>query len=242
MTGSFVEELPFSGPVFDPTSLPLRTQIFTRLSIATNATIVQLRQEGGLNEGMWVLSSASVNLILKLVPHERRHYMMPSEAEQFVKVLGDHPALKEDPSLAFPIKIFYCRDQVGNRLTYDLFVMRKAPGTAFSDIIGQRWFMNQKAELMRDLHALGRFVAEVHARHNMQHGDFTPSNVFYDEVSGAFTLVDLSDFGSNLVDQSDVQRFCTGIDMLATCYGDQLRTEGKHSFLKGYREGKGVFA
>jgi serine/threonine protein kinase len=240
-TGKFVEELSFSGP-FDPIKPAVRTQIFTKLSTAKNATIVQLRQEGGLNEGLWVLSGASGNFILKLVPHDRRHFMMPSEAEQFLKLVRDHPAMSDDPALAFPLKIFYCRDQERDKLIHDLIVMRKAPGHSIADIIGRRWFMNKKVELMRELYALGAFLAEVHARHHMQHGDFTPSNVFYDEVSGAFTMVDLSDFGPQFWEssESDVERFCVGIDMLAKCYGEQLRCEGKQHFVRGYQESKPV--
>jgi len=244
--GSFVEELLFSGTPFDPTVPLVRTLILEKLKAPKNATIVQLRQEGGLNEGMWVLSSSSGSLILKLVPHERRHPLMPSEAEQFVKLARDHPAMIDDAALAFPIKIFGCREQGREKPSLDLIVMRKAPGLCFSDVIGRRWFLNQRVELMRELHALGSFLADVHVRHNMQHGDFTPSNVFYDEATGVFTMVDVSDFGPQVWDslENDVQRFGKGIQMLSKCqcYGEQLYLEGRPQFEAGYRDRMAMIA
>mmetsp|Transcript_41853 Transcript_41853/g.66484 ORF Transcript_41853/g.66484 Transcript_41853/m.66484 type:complete len:970 (-) Transcript_41853:181-3090(-) len=241
--GAFVEELLFGGPVFEPTGQAVRNQIFAKLG-TKNSTIVQMKREGGMNEGMWILSGASGNYILKLVQHERRHPLMLTEAEQFVKLLKDHPAVADDPCLAFPLKIFHCRDQTRDRVVYDLVTMRKAPGGNFSDIIGRRWFLNQKAELMRDLHSLGRFLAEVHGRHNMQHGDFTPSNVFYDEASGTFTLVDMADFGQQTYgsEENDVERFTRGIKMMAKCYGDVFYSEGSRNFLAGYNERKATFS
>lgn len=236
--GSFIEEVPFSGMPFDPTGPALRTLIFEKLNVPANATIAQMRQEGGLNEGMWVVTSAMGSLILKLVPHERRHPVMPTEAEQFVRLSRDHPAMFSDAALASPIKIFFCREQMREKPSLDLIVMRKAPGQCFSDVIGKRWFMNQRTELMREVHALGRFLGDVHARHNMQHGDFTPSNVFYDEATGAFTMVDVSDFGPQVWDsvESDVERFCKGIQLMSRCYGPELYVEGRPQFERGYKE------
>jgi serine/threonine protein kinase len=239
--GLFVEELLYSGPVFEATGQAVRTQIFQKLG-TKNSTIVQMKREGGMNEGMWILSGASGNFILKLVQHERRHPLMQTEAEQFVKLSRDHPAVAEDPCLAFPLKIFHCRDQTRDRIAYDLITMRKAPGGNFSDIIGKRWFLNQKAELMQDMRILGRFLAEVHGRHNMQHGDFTPSNVFYDEASGTFTLVDVADFGQQSfgIEENDVERFTKGISMMAKCYGEVFYSEGKKNFLAGYNERQAI--
>lgn len=233
-----MEELVFSGTPFDPTVPAVRTAIFEKLGTEKNATIVQLSQVGGLNSGMWLLTSASGSLILKLVPHERRHPLMLTEAEQFVKLARDSPAMVGDHALAFPTKIFGCREQGREKESFDLIVMRKAPGQCFADVIGRRWFSNQRAELMRELHALGYFLADVHARHNMQHGDFTPSNVFYDAPTGAFTMVDVSDFGPQIWNplESDVARFSTGIQILSTCYGEELYLEGKPQFDAGYKE------
>lgn len=238
LRGKFVEELLFSGSPFDPTVPAVRSTIFEKLNAAKNATIVQMRQEGGLNEGLWTLAGASGSLLLKLVPHQRRHPMMPSEAEQFVRLAREHPSMIDDPALAFPLKIFACREHGREKASFDLVVMRKAPGRAFADVIGRRWCCHQKQELMRELYAMGSFLADVHARHGMQHGDLTASNVFYDEATGAFTMVDVSDFGPQLWDpmESDAERFCRGVQMLSKCYGDELYLAGRPQFEAGYRE------
>lgn len=236
--GNFIEELLFVGPQFDPTAPAVKASMLDKLGVAHNATVVQMRQEGGLNEGMWVLTSTTGSLILKLVPHERRHRIMPSEAEQFVKLARDHPAMIDDASLTFPIKIFNCRDQGHVKPSFDLVVMRKAPGFCFSQFIGRRWFANRRSELMAELYALGVFLADVHARHNMQHGDFTPSNVFYDETTRTFTMVDLSDFGPQMWDspENDVERFSKGLQMVSRSYGEQFYLEGRPRFEAGYKE------
>jgi len=234
-----VEEILFVGRPFDPTNPLVRRQLFDRLGMPCTATVVQLKQEGGLNEGMWVLASPTGSLILKLVPHQRRHHLMPTEAEQFRRLAREHPSVYEDKALAFPIKIFACREQSRDIASHDLLVMRKAPGTCFSELICHRWTFNQKAELWRDLRALGAFLADVHRRHqNMQHGDFTPSNVFFDEATRSFTLVDLGDFGPQVWDavESDVERFHKGLKLLSQCYGAEFFTEGFRNFQSGYKE------
>lgn len=236
--GNFVEELLYSGSTFDPTVPGVRTSLFEKLNAPKQATVVLMRQDGGMNEGMWVLNSPSGSLILKLVPHERRHPMIPSEAEQFVKLAREHPAMIEDAALAFPVKIFACREQTREKPSFDLVVMRKAPGVSFADLVSRRCYKNQRAEMMRDLHAMGYFLADVHARHKMQHGDFTLSNVFYDEATGTFTMVDVSDFGPQLcaATESDTERFCNGMLILSRCHGEHLYTEGRPNFEAGYRE------
>jgi aminoglycoside phosphotransferase (APT) family kinase protein len=240
--GAFVEDLSFSGLPFDPTVPALKALILEKLSAASNATIVQMRQDGGMNEGMWLIEAAgSGSLIVKLVPHERRHEKMPSEAEQYQKLAASNPSMIDDPALAFPIKIFHCREQNSPKPSFDLIVMRKASGKAFSEVIARRWFMSQKAELWKELYAIGSFLADVHQRHNnMQHGDFTPSNVFYDEAAETFTMVDLSDFGPQEWNshQTDVQRFCSGLQMVSKCFGQEFYIEGKRTFEAGYNDRK----
>lgn len=237
--GAFVEDLSFSGLPFDPTVPALKALIFEKLAAASNSTMVQMRQDGGMNDGMWLITSGSGSLIVKLVPHERRHAQMATEAEQYQKLVASHPSMIDDPALAFPIKIFHCREQNSQKTSFDLIVMRKAAGKCFSEVIARRWFMNQKAELWKELYAIGSFLADVHARlNNMQHGDFTPSNVFYDEAAGTFTMVDLSDFGPQEYrnTETDVERFCSGLQMVSKCFGDQFYTEGKRTFEAGYND------
>jgi len=237
--GAFVEDLSFSGLPFDPTVPALKSLIFEKLAVANNATMAQMRQDGGMNDGMWLISGGSSSLIVKLVPHERRHAKMPTEAEQYQKLVASNPSMIDDPALAFPIKIFHCREQNRQTPSFDLIVMRKASGKAFSEVIARRWFTSQKAELWKELYAIGSFLADVHARlNNMQHGDFTPSNVFYDEAAGTFTMVDLSDFGPQEWNnpQTDVQRFCSGLQMVSKCFGDEFYTEGKRTFEAGYND------
>jgi len=216
----------------------MRALIFEKLTLANDATIVQMGQDGGMNDGLWKISSGSDSFIVKRVPHARRHPALPSEAEQYQKLVASHPSMMSDPALAFPIKILNCREENVKTPSFDLIVMRRASGASFSEAIARRWFMNQKAELWQELYAIGSFLADVHARlDNMQHGDFTPSNVFYDEATRTFTMVDLADFGPQLRQSSetDVQRFCKSLDIVSKCLGEQLFIEGKRSFEAGYK-------
>jgi len=165
----------------------------------------------------------------------------PPESEKFAKLYFDHPEMAKDLSLSFPCKIFKCHGK-GGSMSHDLVVMHKVPGVRFSDFIlhklkkGTGAVLGEK-DLMKVLEKFGSFLADFHDRYDgLQHGDLTPANVFYDESSGRFTLVDVSDIAPrNPVIQSDEDRFISGLRLLSTFYGPDLWTLGNTRFLAGYQ-------
>merc|ERR1719183_2156157 len=144
----------------------------------------------------------------------------PSESEKFAKLCRENPGIVKDPSLSFPCKIFHCLSQNGAK-THDLVVMRQVTGVRGSEFIMQKLHGKQVQDLMRILELFGAFLADFHARYNgMQHGDLTPANVFFDQRSGRFTLVDVADLAPrNPVIQSDIDRFISGFRGLSMLFG-----------------------
>lgn len=233
-----VEDLQYTTPEFDPTALRCKLQLAAKLGLNQTARIEALRgHSGGLNQGMWTLCEGSQVLILKLVRSRRHHPAIPTETENFLKLAKDYPSLVHDTDLAFPMKIFHCRGPAGNS-NHDLIVMHKAPGETFTNIINRKAYCRQLAELMDHFEALGHFLASFHNMYGLQHGDFQPSNVFFDEATGRFTMIDIADLsprGAQYgVQESDVEHFCTGARLIARCHGDQLQSEVVRRFQAGY--------
>lgn len=231
-----VEDLLFDTTDFDPSVCRVKLQLASKLGLGQNARLEALANNGGgLNHGIWTLQDSSQSLMLKRVPSQRHHPMIPTESESFQKLARDFPSLLHDRDLAFPLKIFRCRGPASQK-AYDLIVMRKAPGKIFSDVINRKWKSRQISELMQDFEALGSFLANVHNKYGLQHGDFQPSNIFFEEASKRFTMIDLADLApqSSMVQESDVEHFCAGLRLLAKCFGDQLQSEGSRHFKAGY--------
>lgn len=239
-TGSFgVEDLQYGTAEFDPTALRCKLQLAAKLGLNQTARIDPLKGPGagGLNQGMWTLCDGSLAMVLKLVRSQRHHPSLPTETENFLKLARDYPSLVHDRDLSFPMKIFRCRGPTGNN-SHDLIVMNKAPGECFTNIINMKWQCRRVAELMDNFEAVGRFLANIHNKYGLQHTDFQPSNVFFDEATGQFTMIDIGDltprearFGNN---ESDVEHFCAGVRILARFHGDQLQSEGVRRFKAGY--------
>merc|ERR1712125_59019 len=108
-----VENFHFDSETFDPTQDPLKTQLLTRLSSlgvdVASCDIEVLANNGGFNDGMWLLhgQSRQGTLVLKLVRTARRHRMLPTDTENFISIIQARPSIINDHSLAFPIKIFH---------------------------------------------------------------------------------------------------------------------------------------
>lgn len=202
---------------------------------------------GGLNEGVWFMSdpdnvpsepskqgpgNASGDLVLKLVRCHRVASSVPTEAENFIKLFRDHPRIIDDPNLAFPCMIFSC--MLTGQKRHDLIVMRKVRGERLAELIARKWYGNQRQHLMQILERLGTALGEFHARYsNKQHGDFQPSNFFYDEATDLISLIDNGGIGIPTTD-TDIQHFTKSIKLLADCYGPQLGSDGLHAFERGY--------
>lgn len=234
--GPLVQELRLdSVGLPNPSMKPLREKVCAALGVTSSARIETMQGfVGGQNQGMWVLQDKQRTLILKLVEGKRKHHAMPTEAEQFVKLARQHPAIRSDPALAFPIKVLSCLSASGTK--HDLIVMQKAPGRSFAETIAQKWHERQVQQLMQVFEALGQFLASIHDQYNMQHGDLQPSNIFYDDNTGYFTLIDIGgmDSGASSID-SDIQHFGESLRMFARgLQAHDLFEGGARNFAAGY--------
>jgi tRNA A-37 threonylcarbamoyl transferase component Bud32 len=240
-TGSFVEELQLeSFGLPDPSIPPLREKVYASLGVGEQASI-QIMQgiAGGQNQGMWVLEDRQRTWILKLVGGKRKHPAIPTEGDQFAKIVKEHPSIRSDSGLAFPIKVIRCREAFGGGHN-DLIAMMRAPGQSLDEAISEKWHAGKKKELMQMFHSLGRFLAGIHKRYNMQHGDFQPSNIFYDEDTGSFTLIDVGGMErAEGLQDSDVQHFSEALQNFARgLNAHELFANASCSFRAGYTEAK----
>jgi hypothetical protein len=168
----------------DPSRSSLRPLIFEVLGLAPNAIMQRMEKtHGGLNQGLWIVRDSAREFVLKMVTCTR--FMgLPTEAEAFVALSKRAPKLADDPSISFPVKIFHCRCSDGQMK--DVIAMRRLHGTCLADLVMSRLSAGRMFELGRELQSFGRFLAEFHARHKMQHGDLQPANVIYNEYTRQF--------------------------------------------------------
>jgi len=228
-------ELQIGAGRFDPSQPQLRSRLLEELGAQQGAKLEALGGFcGGLNEGMWMLNDPPRSLVLKLVKCQRFD-SFPTEVDKLVKLSREHPSIMDDPALAYPIKVFRCVGPAGQH-RYDLIVMRRAPGQPLSDLVAARCHEKKVEDLMRIFEQLGRFLADFHKRYgNMQHGDFQPSNIFYDEVSRRFTMIDVADIGpQDPLSEADVKHFSSGLRLLSGLLGQRYCAEGRRRFEAGY--------
>jgi len=155
-----------------------------------------------------------------------------TEAENCLKISREHPSVINDPVVAFPLKIFSCLDPGGAK-RYDLLVMRRVRGERFAELIARKWYGKQIPHLFRIMEELGACLGGFHSRYGVQHGDFQPSNIFYDEETGAVALIDVGGMGVPTT-ESDVEHFAKSLRLLSDVYGTRLSTEGLRHFERGY--------
>lgn len=240
--GLDVGELDIGSGAFDPTQQSLRSQLIAKLGMSSHATIEEMQGfRGGLNEGVWFATDASKGstkeeLVLKLVRCHRVAASIPTEAENCLRIFREHSSAVNDPTIAFPIKIFSCLGTGGTK-RYDLIVMRRVRGERLAELIARKWYSKQVPQLMQILEKLGICLAEFHARYgNSQHGDFQPSNIFYDEDKDEIALIDVGGMGVPTM-ESDVEHFAKSMKLLAEAYGVQLSADGMRHFERGYALG-----
>jgi hypothetical protein len=235
-----VEDLDMQSQPLNPQNPAVLTQLVSKLGLGSRTTVAEMQGfSGGLNEGVWFMtdpdqpSSGSGDLVLKLVRCHRVASSVPTEAENFIRLAKEHPRIVDDPHLAFPCMIFSC--MLSGQKKNDLIVMRKVRGERMAELIARKWYGNQRPHLMQILERLGITLGEFHARYGIkqQHGDFQPSNVFYDEATDLISIIDNGGIGIPTTD-TDIQHFSKSIKLLADCYGPQLGTEGLHHFERGY--------
>lgn len=234
-------ELQMSGPSFDPTQGGLRSALLSSLGFL-EASIEQMTGfSGGLNEGVWFVTGSRngrhEELVLKLVKCTRIASNVPTEAENCEKVHRDHPSIAADVSVSFPVKIFSCMSHGIKR--HDLIVMRRVPGERLAEVICRKYYAKQEGRLLQIFEALGRQLADFHARYGTaQHGDFQPSNVFYDEATDALAFIDIGGMGIPCMD-NDVAHFRKAMNLLANAYGPTLHSDAIMAFDRGYQRAGG---
>lgn len=232
--GIEVSELHFVGE-FDMNQSSVQAQIFSILELSPDSSVQQLDQVGGLNVGVWTVQDGACEstrrLVLKLVQADRQ------EGECFVRLAREKPALMLDPTLAFPVKIIHCLSP-GAAKQYDLIVMPEVSGSNLSLIIGNMWYGQQAATLMQLIRKIGTCLAEFHQKHdNNQHGDFQPSNVFYDEADGSMTFIDLVGIGpEGACLDNDVEHFMQSLSLMSRAYGPTFLEDAQQHFQSGYAE------
>jgi tRNA A-37 threonylcarbamoyl transferase component Bud32 len=138
-----------------------------------------------------------------------------------MSLASKYPSVAQDKGLAFPTKIVRC--SVNGAVQHELVVMPKVKGEDFSVFMGERWWSGQpnaKNEVFRAMEQLGRQLKEFHVRYGgAQHGDFQPSNVFYDRNANAFTFIDLANMGGKFKADHDVQQFNRAVSGFGATYG-----------------------
>lgn len=174
-------------------------------------------------------------MVLKLVRNLNFAIGLPTETERFVKLAAEHPTIINDPALTFPIKIFNLKSPIPGA-SCDLIVMRRAMGERVSDVVSLHWARGQKAQIMSIWERSGAFLKDFHIRYgNKQHCDFQASNLFYDEASGKFTMVDLADIGQQaIITEKDTDHFIGGLKILAKSFGQQFFQDSQRHFMVGY--------
>eukprot|EP00930_Biecheleria_cincta_P054730 TRINITY_DN410_c0_g1_i1.p1 TRINITY_DN410_c0_g1~~TRINITY_DN410_c0_g1_i1.p1 ORF type:complete len:566 (-),score=108.54 TRINITY_DN410_c0_g1_i1:47-1744(-) len=234
------EELRMQGGSFDPSQPQMRSQITSQLGFDASAKLEKMAAfSGGLNEGVWFLSGNRAghheDLVLKLVRCKRIASNVPTEAENLERLRLEHPKLANDSLVAFPIKIFSVADDDGCKCN-DLIVMRKVPGERMAELICRKYYSKQEAHLLQIFEELGRQLAVFHKRYgHMQHGDFQPSNIFYDEASDALSFIDVGGMGIPTVDD-DVSHLRQAMNLLAHSYGPTLHENCIAAFDRGYQK------
>lgn len=228
-----VFEFQIGDQAFDPTTESVKTQLLSKLQISGPVAIDVLPNAGGLNSGMWTLRSASrEDLILKLVSASK------AEGDMLLNLHRSHPAIIQDPSLSFPVQIFQCLGSDG-RKRYDLFIMEKAHGESLADYIGKQWWVHGPAPVMRVLKQVGRSLRDFHTRyHKSQHGDFQPSNIFYDEAADKITLIDIAGMGAP-THHTDKEHFHEALKLIAPAYelfGAKFLIDASQAFEEGYSQ------
>jgi hypothetical protein len=229
-----VEDIAVAAGFPNPTSPQLRSQVLARLGVAPDANLRKMQACGGQNDGVWLLEAGGLSCVLKLVRNLNLGIELPTETEKFSKLAAACPDLLFDDALTFPMRIFRLRSHVTNP-TFDLLVMPMASGERLSDIISIHWALKKRADVMDIMERAGKFLKDFHVRYNhMQHCDFQPSNLFYDEKRRKFTLVDLADLGQQaLITEKDADRFVNGLRIMGKSLGPEFM-ETLSRFKAGY--------
>lgn len=240
-----IEDFRMDRDDFDLERAQLRANLLGKLGLLESVSIEKLDEgnSGAFNDGIWIISDGtSPGLVLKLVPHFRLRATRKTDTEKYVDLQRMCPNIVTELSLAFPLRIFHLSGPGGFR-NKDLIVMRQAAGLQLTQHLYHKFHAGQVAELLNIFKEFGKFMRTIHRVYrvggkSMQHGDCQPSNVFYDEPSGLFTLVDVADFGFGPYlaqgGEDDIEHFIEGLDRLKQWYGQALTDGCAQEFRRGY--------
>jgi hypothetical protein len=233
-----VEEIVVGPGIPDPTKPEMRSQVLASLGLNPGVSINRMARCGGQNEGVWLLEAGPISYVLKLVRNVNLGIELPTETEKFVKLAAEFPGMLVDEDMTFPIKIFTLKSPVTNP-SFDIIVMRKASGERLSDVVSILWARLKKAAVMSIMEKAGRFLKEFHSRYgHRQHCDFQPSNLFYDEATGKFTMVDLADMNQQAyINKKDIDHFLEGLRIMGKSLGPEFMDTQIH-FQAGYNSAR----
>eukprot|EP00441_Pelagodinium_beii_P014668 CAMPEP_0197665208 /NCGR_PEP_ID=MMETSP1338-20131121/59091_1 /TAXON_ID=43686 ORGANISM="Pelagodinium beii, Strain RCC1491" /NCGR_SAMPLE_ID=MMETSP1338 /ASSEMBLY_ACC=CAM_ASM_000754 /LENGTH=582 /DNA_ID=CAMNT_0043243981 /DNA_START=62 /DNA_END=1810 /DNA_ORIENTATION=- len=179
----------------------------------------------GLNNSVWILSCAgrAEGWLIKQVPAKRRFSGLPTDLECCDALISKFPGLLSDQRLAFPHSVVHLQAPTGEHVG-DLIISRQAPGVQLGRFLAELDLKNKGADqekLERVCSSVGELLADFHTRYAdpstgeaTHHTDFHPSNVLYDEKTGALSIVDLTGMGSSGIND-DVEKFARLMGTLA---------------------------
>jgi len=218
---------------FKPSLGAIRQQLLQQLGLTKTAQIKEMGGfKGGLNQGIWIVTDNGQKLVLKQSRCQRIASNILTEAENFVRILKDHPEIANDPLVAFPVKIFSCTGPEGK--ISDIIAMKKCPGERLCEFVAAKFYANQMQQLNCALEEVGHCLAQFHSRYgNEQHGDFQPSNIYYEEKTKVVTFIDVGGMGVPTMG-TDVDHFHQCVRAMTASYQVNLHVELLRAFDKGY--------
>lgn len=231
-----VEDLQIGAGKFDPRQPHILSQLAAKLGLSSAPSVEALGGfTGGRNEGIWILTGArSEKYVLKLISCHRCYHSVPTETEQFMKLSKDFPGLSQDREMTYPVKIFACQNPGPRR--YDVIVMKPAAGTRLAEVMHSKWAMRQIPDIMKIMRCVGACLKRYHMHyHNVQHTDFQPANIFWDDATQAVTVIDLGGMGGPAM-HSDNEHFKQAVTMMTQPWG-AVNQEACRAFDAGYNEG-----
>jgi len=220
---------------FKPANAMIRQQLLQHLGLSDGAQIKEMGGfKGGLNQGIWIVSDGDgPQLVLKQSRCQRIASGILTEAENFVRILKDHPEIAFDPLIAFPVKILGCTGPEGK--ISDIIVMKMCPGKRLCEFVAAKFYANQMQQLNNALEEVGHCLAQFHFRYgHEQHGDFQPSNIYYEERTNVVTFIDVGGMGVPTMG-TDVDHFHHCIRAMTASYHENLHAELLQAFDKGYQ-------
>ncbi|CAE7240098.1 unnamed protein product [Symbiodinium natans] len=255
LIGEGARELRVGPGGFNPRVIQIRTQLVQQLGLPSHAQIQEMSGfKGGLNQGIWLVNGGT-ELVLKQV---RTHCFSLSHlcgsADVFVLPLPQNELIVQDPAVAFPVllgveKIFSCVGAAcaimvfpesfapgdDRRPVSDLIVMKKSRGERLCEYVATKFYANQVPQLCIAMEAVGRTLHTFHDRYgHQQHGDFQPSNIYYDESTNSVSFIDVGGMGVPTTG-NDLEHFHQCMRSMTIGYDPQLHVDLLSSFSKGYQ-------